>query len=1609
MDAHNNFLPFEAFLELLQEHGFAVGVGEHLRLRQLLDNLPQGTDQSKLKSLMSPLFARSPQDQRLFYRLFDYHFGQLVPLDSQQGTGTVRTIEDITDDKPWIFPRLGRGVFALLGLAVAIMLGGLIWMGFQAYRDAPDYLRSYYVPNTFKNKLEYTTRDVFGMKPLCGRLKADFAYQGALGDRGRWQVQFQNKSRGKINRYAWDFGGINKSEEKNPAMALQAGKVAVCLSVYGNRGCRQVSCKNIVLGADNNNPDGEQPPKAYFTYTQLENSANIVFQDSSILGGRENIRFRWLFGDGTVGDGKSPEHRYAAFGNYTVRLQLLDSGNVPLARSAIRIQVLDPNQQAIPSIPLVALDIPDISDLNCSPWQRYATPIKWILFFALLSALASFILYRENKKLVARRSPRPTQGPYSFHLKAPADIQLYDQHILRETARQLRRRRESEDAVFDIPATVEATVVQGGYPQFQYRSGSQPAEYLVLIDRVCHRDHQAHLFTYITQLLAREDILLDVYYYQRNPDLFWKKVDAPPVVIGELAALYPNHRLVVLGDAQHFIDAVSGDLTEHAYELLNWEDKAILSPSSTADWGYREATLAQHFRFMPATIIALRDLVEQFRKDEPTPLRSWLRDKDIPTPLKEDDPHMPTAEEVAMLKRYLGVDAFNWISACALYPEVQWEMSMHIGQKLMDEEMVDATLFGEETLMKVCRLAFFRKGLMRDPLRLALAGALDPQIEEVARKAILEVIEAAKPPENTVAAYQHDQRWTLQQWELRSMKGKPKRDMSVRLEDMLRRGEVQDPVALHFLQTRKAQPLDFMMPDSWRKVLYPKGISMLGAKARLIGLLALPLLIGLMMYEPPNPQEIEQTPQGTYVCLQQATDSARYLDYLGSVAYQAGEQDPQSYVQAYNYFNDAASKQVSNDALARISYHRGLAALATFRFQEDRSNLQRARDDFKQAVLFAPFIATQQDIDYRTIREEKDAGPATFEQIRPDGAAVLRVLKGQLSMGNFDATYTSGIDQQIQLARFASSPVKRFATVSQLSEVKVWDYNGNVQQQLPAGIHQDVIRSLAFSPSGNYLATTSDDRTALIWDLQEKKSLQRLSEHRAPILDVAFSPDDELIVTAGADGVAIVTEVQTGIRVSVLVGHRGAVRSADVHPLGGLVVTSGLDSTVRVWDMYGNQLQEIRLKHGVFTARFAHTGNFIITVNGKSRLELRDAVGGFIRELEPKPKPGELPKKRSDLRALSQTTGGTGWLASFGRAGIVYQLPVEASRDSLLEEAMYAFALAAYTDRQFKLAIQQLSNMLSVAPEHADAYLLRGLSYLFQPAFKLAVKRENYMLGLADLERARSLDPALIPRVLPGSWVSNMAAAMDSSLQTRLCDLWPSACEGAPTDDPGNVQVSLPSSPALFDSLLGENRDGIIPAMKEGKAGFVIGKKGRFETLIPFQYEEVFDFNQGLAAVRQNGKWGFIDTLGQQILVPQYDGIISRPSDTVVIACVEQGERSFCIDRNGNCTEFNSFSCEAALIPQTKPSLLPKTIKQTKPTRTSQGYIMAGPYSEGLAPVREGDRFGYVDKGEKVRIAVQFEQAGQFYNGRARVMKNGKRYFIDKKGNCIETAGAPCP
>ena len=65
------------------------------------------------------------------------------------------------------------------------------------------------------------------------------------------------------------------------------------------------------------------------------------------------------------------------------------------------------------------------------------------------------------------------------------------------------------------------------------------------------------------------------------------------------------------------------------------------------------------------------------------------------------------------------------------------------------------------------------------------------------------------------------------------------------------------------------------------------------------------------------------------------------------------------------------------------------------------------------------------------------------------------------------------------------------------------------------------------------------------------------------------------------------------------------------------------------------------------------------------------------------------------------------------------------------------------------------------------------------------------------------------------------------------------------------------------------------------------------------------------------------------------------------------------------------------------------------PFESKQGYF------DGMAVVTKNNKYGYVDKGNRIIVPIQYDEAKPFSHGRAMVTLKGKSGIIDKLGNII--------
>ena len=110
-------------------------------------------------------------------------------------------------------------------------------------------------------------------------------------------------------------------------------------------------------------------------------------------------------------------------------------------------------------------------------------------------------------------------------------------------------------------------------------------------------------------------------------------------------------------------------------------------------------------------------------------------------------------------------------------------------------------------------------------------------------------------------------------------------------------------------------------------------------------------------------------------------------------------------------------------------------------------------------------------------------------------------------------------------------------------------------------------RAIAVAADGKQLATTGEDGTATVWEMDTGKRLLTLRGHKGEVNGIAFSPDGSLLATTGSDRTVRLWNGASGREVHVMRGHRDLVLGAAFSSDGSLLATSSQDGTVRIWDV----------------------------------------------------------------------------------------------------------------------------------------------------------------------------------------------------------------------------------------------------------------------------------------------------------------------------------------------------------------------------------------------------------------------------------------------------------
>ena len=182
------------------------------------------------------------------------------------------------------------------------------------------------------------------------------------------------------------------------------------------------------------------------------------------------------------------------------------------------------------------------------------------------------------------------------------------------------------------------------------------------------------------------------------------------------------------------------------------------------------------------------------------------------------------------------------------------------------------------------------------------------------------------------------------------------------------------------------------------------------------------------------------------------------------------------------------------------------------------------------------------------------------------------------------------------------------ATTSTDDTARVWETTSG--KEVARLLHQNNVNAVAFSPDGKYLATASTDGTARVWDATSGKEVARMP-HEDGVNDVAFSPDGKYLATASADETARVWETTSGKPIGSPLEHESFVMTVAFSPDGKYLATAGADDTAQVWETTsGKKVARIPHEDGVNDVAFSPDGKYLATASADETARVWETTSG---------------------------------------------------------------------------------------------------------------------------------------------------------------------------------------------------------------------------------------------------------------------------------------------------------------------------------------------------------------------------------------------------------------
>jgi hypothetical protein len=739
--------PLHRFIEALQQGGIGVTplqvAAAH---RVLLHYAPQVPNLLALAPYLCPIFATNEVEQKRFHEIFVEHFVQQTA-----GEGQSKKTATKPPPKWWIY---------LLGALMILLL--VIAITYFTQPDADDEL---YISNKIT--------DIYG-----GNEGTTFVVGDSLQATTRVVSNDSIKATKSVIKAIYDWGDGTPVDSSGRHVYTGSGyyTTRATVSVFYDGAivkketlterldiCDFRNDATITTNATNDSIPLLKPLRMILELNSFSRPYRIEWR---VRREKDAESVDIATGEGSYPDNKlfvwSAEEEGAYIVDCKVQYDSLDNSDPCTYTVTKLIEAYNPNKPPTSAILQPAANTKTLL-------ASYGVKPMWFIILGgllLLSMILAgrFIRRYQRLKRAGQESP-PSKEEYekwlaSFASNQPvADLPFrYNHHLappeadMANIARLMRRRIAGEANYLHVGKTVAKAVRNNGFFQPVYEPRTRPSEYLLLIEESHLNSQQTRLFEYIADLMRRHNVLVEKYYYRYEPSLCYNHAAPRGVSLERLSEQYPGHVLLLAGHGHQLLYPYQ-PMVSTAYQSLlsRWQHRAIVTPVPYPDWGPAEKqVLPTVIPVFPADLAGLQAMATA-QADARADVTAMLQEAaDEWYGMESLD-----AADIGELSNYCAAAGwansadgnpynnvlFQWIAALAVYPKLQWELTLAIGKALLDAAGQGHQL-NYTNLLRLTRLQWMKEGFMPPALRLELLKKLSRPNEVMARETILQQLAA---------------------------------------------------------------------------------------------------------------------------------------------------------------------------------------------------------------------------------------------------------------------------------------------------------------------------------------------------------------------------------------------------------------------------------------------------------------------------------------------------------------------------------------------------------------------------------------------------------------------------------------------------------------------------------------------------------------------------------------------------------------------------------------------------------------------------------------------------------------------------------------------------